>query len=186
MKKLTIREIALCAIFTALIAVGAFIRIPVPVVPFTLQTLFVVLAGMLLGPVLGTFSALAYLLLGLIGLPIFTQGGGIFYVLKPSFGYILGFVIGAWVTGRIARAVPSPGFVRLLLAGLAGLFVIYFCGVVYYWLISALYLGKEVSARTLLVYCFLVFIPGDAASCAVAAELSRRLLPVLRKKQAVS
>ena len=71
------KNLAYCALFTALIAVGAFIRVPVPVVPFTLQYLFTMLAGLLLGPRLGTIAVGTYVLLGLVGLPIFTQGGGL-------------------------------------------------------------------------------------------------------------
>ena len=63
-----------CGLFTALIAVGAFIKIPIPVVPFTLQYLFTMLAGLLLGSRLGTVSVLSYMLLGLAGLPIFFGG----------------------------------------------------------------------------------------------------------------
>ena len=88
------RELVLCALFTALTAVGAFIKIPVPVVPFTLQFLFTMLAGLLLGGRLGAISVGAYAVLGLLGLPIFTEGGGFWYLLKPSFGYILGFIVG--------------------------------------------------------------------------------------------
>ena len=83
-----------CGLFTALIAVGAFIKIPIPVVPFTLQYLFTMLAGLLLGSRLGTVSVLSYMLLGLAGLPIFSEGGGLWYVFKPSFGYIIGFAVG--------------------------------------------------------------------------------------------
>ena len=70
------KNLAYCALFTALIAVGAFIRVPVPVVPFTLQYLFTMLAGLLLGPRLGTIAVGTYVLLGLVGVPIFAQGGG--------------------------------------------------------------------------------------------------------------
>jgi biotin transport system substrate-specific component len=105
-------KMMLVALFAALIAVGAFIRVPVPLVPFTMQTFFVVLAGMLLGKKLGGASALVYLAIGLIGIPVFTQGGGIGYVLKPSFGYLIGFVVAAFITGAIVRKrriSPSGG-----------------------------------------------------------------------------
>ena len=78
----------LCAMFVALIAVGAFIKVPIPVVPFTLQYLFTMLAGLLLGGKKGSLAVGIYILLGLIGLPIFAQGGGIGYIFQPSFGYI--------------------------------------------------------------------------------------------------
>ena len=57
------RSLVYCALFTALIAVGAFIKIPIPVVPFTLQYLFTMLAGILLGSRLGSLSVLAYMIL---------------------------------------------------------------------------------------------------------------------------
>ena len=63
------KQLVFCSLFTALIAVGAFIKIPVPVVPFTLQYLFTMLAGLILGPRLGTISVTAYMLLGLAGFP---------------------------------------------------------------------------------------------------------------------
>ena len=78
-----------CSLFTALIAAGAFIKIPVPVVPFTLQYLFTMLAGLLLGSKRGTISVVAYMLLGLAGLPIFSEGAVPLYDFKPSFGYII-------------------------------------------------------------------------------------------------
>ena len=92
------RSMVYCALFTALIAVGAFIRVPVPVVPFTLQYLFTMLAGLLLGSRRGAVSVAVYVLLGLAGLPIFTEGGGLGYIFKPSFGYLVGFCVGAYQT----------------------------------------------------------------------------------------
>ena len=114
-----------CGLFTALIAVGAFIKIPIPVVPFTLQYLFTMLAGLLLGSRLGTLSVLSYMLLGLAGLPIFSEGGGIWYVFKPSFGYIIGFAVGTFVTGWIAEQMEKKTITRYLIANLAGLFCVY-------------------------------------------------------------
>ncbi|NLI54745.1 MAG: biotin transporter BioY [Clostridiales bacterium] len=171
----------LVALFAALIAVGAFIRIPVPLVPFTLQTFFVSLAGMMLGKKLGAASALVYLFVGLIGIPVFTQGGGIGYVLKPTFGYLVGFVCGAFVTGAIARKAERPSFLRLLLAALAGLLVVYVLGTTYFYFLSNYYLGKQISLWTAVLYCFLVFIPGDAVMSLVAALVARRMIPVLQK-----
>ena len=94
-KKFTTRDLILCALFTALSAIGAFIRIPVPLVPFTLQITFTTLAGLLLGSKKGAISVAVYVLMGLIGIPVFTQGGGFSYVLKPSFGFLVAFIIGA-------------------------------------------------------------------------------------------
>lgn len=95
------------ALLAALIAVGAFIRIPVPVCPFTLQFLFTMLAGLLLGSKYGALSVLVYLCVGLLGLPVFADGGGIGYVFQPTFGYLIGFCIASYVTGAIATGRPS-------------------------------------------------------------------------------
>ena len=70
------KNLMYCSLFTALIAVGAFIKIPIPVVPFTLQFLFTTLAGLLLDSKMGAVSVIAYMVLGLVGLPIFSEGGG--------------------------------------------------------------------------------------------------------------
>ena len=69
------KNLMYCSLFTALIAVGAFIKIPIQVVPFTLQFLFTTLAGLLLGSKMGAVSVIAYMVLGLVGLPIFSEGG---------------------------------------------------------------------------------------------------------------
>ena len=118
-------NLILCSLFTALIAVGAFIKIPVPVVPFTLQFLFTTLAGLLLGSKKGAISVVAYMVLGLVGLPIFSEGGGVWYVMKPSFGYIIGFCIGTYVTGLIAERMKEKMVPRYMLANFIGLLIVY-------------------------------------------------------------
>jgi len=87
--KLSTKDIAQIALFAALTAVGAFIRVPLPIVPFTLQTFFVALSGALLGARRGMLAQLLYVAIGLLGVPIFTKGGGIGYVFQPSFGYLV-------------------------------------------------------------------------------------------------
>lgn len=176
-RPLSTREMILCALFTALIAAGAFIRIPVPVIPFTLQTLFVMLAGTILGSKLGAVSSGLYLVLGLVGLPIFTKGGGLFYIVQPTFGYILGFVAGAWLAGWIVEHASSPGFKVFLAAGLACLAMVYLLGTIYYYCIIRFYLGQSIAIGTLLLYCFLTTISGDLVLCVLSAVLSRRVRP---------
>lgn len=167
--------------FVALIAVGAFIRIPIPVVPFTLQYLFTMLAGLLLGGKRGCFAVCVYILLGLLGLPVFTQGGGPGYIFQPSFGYIIGFALGTFVTGTIANRRKNPGYPRLLAANLAGLGIVYLLGIPYYYLISTLYLNNPIGLWPLFLYCFLLAVPGDILLCIVGAFLGKRLIPVIRE-----
>lgn len=169
------------SLFAALIAAGAFIKVPVPVVPFTLQFLFTTLAGILLGGKYGGLSVLCYIALGLIGLPIFAGGGGIAYVLQPTFGYLIGFCVGTYVTGVIANRVPAPSVKRLVAANFAGLLIVYTFGMVYYWLIYQFYIGTGIGFWTLLLYCFVLAVPGDLVLCVVAAMLGKRLMPILKK-----
>lgn len=171
------RLMVLTAMFTALITAGAFIRIPIPVCPFTLQFLFTTLAGIFLGKNRGAAATGLYVLLGLAGLPIFAGGGGIGYILQPTFGYLLGFIAGSYLTGWIVRSGQLT-YRRLLAGCFAGLGVVYLLGMAYYRLISVVYLHDPISFRNLFLYCFVLAVPGDIALCILSAILAKRLLPV--------
>jgi biotin transport system substrate-specific component len=164
-----------------LVAIGAFIRIPVPYIPFTLQITFVSLAGMLLGSKLGALSCTVYLLLGLVGVPIFTQGGGLGYVFQPSFGYLIGFVFGAGSIGLIVERAEVPSYRRLITAALAGMAVIYICGAVYFYCIENIYLATPMTIGYVLLYGVLIYLPGNIAFMFVVAYIAQRLLPIVRK-----
>lgn len=169
-----------CAMFVALIAAGAFIKIPVPVVPFTLQYLFTMMAGLLLGPGQGALAVLIYIVLGLAGLPVFAQGGGLAYLLQPSFGYLIGFAAGAYVTGRLAGNTAAPKPRRLLAASFAGLGIVYLFGMAYCWLINRFYLETPIGLWPLFLYCFLLAVPGDILLCLAGVCLGKRLIPVVK------
>lgn len=173
--------LCMCAVFTALTAVGAFIKIPIPYMEFTLQFLFTTLAGLVLGGKYGAASVGAYVVLGLIGLPIFAEGGGLFYVIKPTFGYLIGFIVGTYVTGRIANAVSAPSLKRLLAANFAGLAIVYAFGIVYFYFAKNLWIeGGSISFAMTLWYCFVLAVPGDIFLCILAAVLGKRLIPIAR------
>lgn len=171
----------LCSLFTCLIIVGAWIKIPVPVVPFTLQVTFTTLAGMLLGPNLGALSCLLYIALGLLGVPVFTAGGGIGYVFQPTFGYLIGFAIGAYVTGKITFQSPQPTVQRLIVAGLAGLFFVYLCGLLYMPLILKFVNGVPVDFSKILLYGLLLPLPGDLVLCVLSAVVVHRIQYAVKK-----
>lgn len=173
-----IKSLILCSLFTALIVVGAFIKIPVPVVPFTLQFLFTTLAGLLLGSKRGMISVVVYMILGLIGLPVFSEGGGIWYILKPSFGYIIGFCIGTFVTGLIAERMKEKTIPRYLLANFTGLMIVYVVGMVYYYIICNYVINTPIAFGPLFLYCFLLAVPGDICLCIFAAVLVKKVKPI--------
>ena len=170
------RKLVYTALFAVLTAVGAFLRIPLGVSSITLQFLFTAMAGVLLGPACGALSQGVYVALGLIGLPIFTAGGGFGYVLQPTFGFPLGLIPAAAIIGAISRRSSSP--LRLALACLAGLAALYAVGVPYMALILNGYMGKGMSVSGLLWAGMIPFLPGDAIKIAVTALLC----PLLRKR----
>ncbi len=170
------RKLVYTALFAVLTAVGAFLRIPLGVSSITLQFLFTAMAGVLLGPACGALSQGVYVALGLIGLPIFTAGGGFGYVLQPTFGFLLGLIPAAAIIGAISRRSASP--LRLALACLAGLAALYAVGVPYMALILNGYMGKGMSVSGLLWAGMIPFLPGDAIKIAVTALLC----PLLRKR----
>ncbi len=171
--------LTLAALFAALTAVGAFLRIPTPWSSFTLQIFFVCMAGVLLGPKWGALSQMVYVVLGLIGLPIFTQGGGLGYVFQPTFGFLLSYIPAAYVIGLVARGSVDKG--RLTLACIAGLAVVYGVGMPYMALILNVYLGKGLGLMELLWAGMLPFLPWEAVKVAATVFLAERLLPALRK-----
>ncbi len=163
------RHITLCALFAALIAIGTHIKIPTPLLPLTLQTLFVVLSGLVLGRKYGALSVCVYVIAGLAGLPVFTGSA-----LNPTFGYIVGFIPGAWIAGYIAERF-APKFMTWTLGAVAGIAVIYALGIPYYYLMSKYYIGNELGAKTLLMYFVLMPIPGDVAKSILAGLIVQRL-----------
>lgn len=170
------RKLVYTALFAVLTAVGAFLRIPLGVSSITLQFLFTAMAGVLLGPGCGALSQGVYVALGLIGLPIFTAGGGFGYVLQPTFGFLLGLIPAAAIIGAISRRSASP--LRLALACVAGLAALYAVGVPYMALILNGYMGKGMSVSGLLWAGMIPFLPGDAIKIAVTALLC----PLLRRR----
>ncbi len=169
------RNMIYCALFAALIAVGAFIKVPIPLIPFTLQTFFVISAGLILGSRLGALSSLLYLVLGLVGLPIFTAGGGFWYVAKPTFGYIIGFCAGGYIAGKIAEKSRTRSLPVLFLAGIAGIFVIYVIGFFYYYFICNYVINTPIALWPLFVGGVIPTIPGDVVLCVISAYVAKKL-----------
>jgi len=175
--KLAAVDIAECALFAALMVAGAFISIPLPIMKLTFQTAFAVLAGLMLGWKKGMLATSAYAVLGLIGIPVFTDGGGIFYVIKPSFGYIIGFIAAAGVAGINYNRPKKLWFIIIL--SLAATLVDYVIGIAYFiavWSIS----GYSNLWQSVVTYN-VVFLPKDVILAVFAALLSRAVTPQIIK-----
>lgn len=164
------------ALFAALTSVGGMVRIPVPPVPFTLQTLFVYLSADLLGSKRGALSQLLFLILGLIGIPVFAMGGGPGYILQPTFGYLLAFPIAAWIIGIIVdRQNKNMRWWDWLWANGIGLFIILLLGVAGLYINVNFIVQKSLSWKTALWSGAVVFLPGEIIKMVIAAFIANRI-----------
>ena len=175
-------ELSLVALFAALTGIGGFVRIPIPYVPLTLQTLMVMFSGLILGGRLGALSQLVYTLVGLMGIPIFAQGGAPGYVLQPTFGYLLGFVCGAYIIGNITERRESLKRSFLFLALVAGTLAVYLPGVTVLYFNLNFIQQKAISLSTAVKIGCLVVLPGDLLKIALVLYLG----PMLHRKLRVS
>ncbi|MCK5744084.1 MAG: biotin transporter BioY [Caldisericia bacterium] len=124
-KQIDTRRLILGGIFVALMAVSAWIKIPFPYVPLTFQLVVAVTAGIILGPKIAPLAIAVYVVLGLVGLPIFTYGGGFAYILQPTFGFIIGFIFSAFLSGFLWK----ESTLNKIIAIIAGIFVTYIIGI---------------------------------------------------------
>ena len=178
-------DLTLCGFFAALIAVGAFIRIEIPVEPyamhFTLQWFFVLMAGMLLGKKRAIMSVCVYLIIGLAGVPVFASGGGPAYLIRPTFGFLLGFALAAFVMGMMMDGKRKASFFCFLLTSFVGLAAYYGVGILYFYFISNYVIHMPVGWKLVLINCCLLTIFEDALLCVLAVILSNRLRFIFQK-----
>lgn len=148
-----IKDIILILSFAILTGISSKLKIEIGLVPVTMQTLVVLLSGALLGKKRGAASQITYLLGGLIGLPWFSRGGGIIYILSPTFGYILGFILAAYLVGALFERGWSKNINSAILVMLIGSALIYIPGL--------LWLARFVGTSRVLAIGFFPFILGD-------------------------
>ena len=181
---LSIRELSVGGLFAALIAGGAFIKVTLPTEPFpmhfTLQWFFVLLAGLLLNRRLAGASVGVYLLVGLSGVPVFASGGGPAYLLRPTFGYLIGFAVAAYGMAWLCENIRVLNYAKLLLVSVAGLLVYYGIGVLYYWLVCRILISQEITWQILLFQCFLLTAGEDFVLCVAAASVAVKLRGLVR------
>ena len=176
MKKLTIRELTMCALFAALTAVLSQIAIPIGPVPINLATFAVLLCGGLLGAKLGALSMICWIALGAMGVPVFSNlQGGVARLVGPTGGYIIGYVAGAMVTGLMVKVLGEGKFWRYCIAMLCGAATYFVLGTIWFVHLT----GNTLSQA--LGLCVYPFLPGDALKILLAAFLAVRLLPIMRQ-----
>ena len=168
LKTKTLISISLMAAITAVLSQIA-VPLPFTPVPINLATLGVFLCGALLGAKYGALSQVVYLLLGFIGLPVFSGfSGGVGVLFGPSGGYIIGYIFAAFCTGLFIKNFPKK-FSYYMLSMLIGLMVCYLFGTIWFMCLTKATLGKALAA------CIIPFIPGDALKIVAASFISIRL-----------
>jgi biotin transport system substrate-specific component len=168
--KTSIKGLVYAALFGALTATGAFIVIPLPPVPITAQTFFLNIAAVLLGGSLGALSQFIYVMMGVVGIPVFAGGkAGLGVIFGPTGGYLLGFVIAAFVIGMINQMKKSAGIFWNIFSMLIGMLVIYFLGSLQLSLVA------KISFHKALAIGVLPFIPADVIKILLAAIIISRL-----------
>ncbi len=172
------RSMILASLFAVLTAVGAQVRIPLPLVPITLQVLFVFLAGVLLPPRTAFASMALYLAMGLLGLPVFAGESGPSIVLHPTFGFLLGFIGAAWTISMIVSA-KGRRFSVCMAACMAGMAVLYTVGVVGLYLNVNYILGKAMTWANAVKVGLVPFVAGDLLKGLAAALIAARVGPRL-------
>jgi biotin transport system substrate-specific component len=154
-----VKYIVLAGLFAALTAVGAFLKIPFYPVPFTLQTFFTALAGLVLLPRWAALSQIVYLLTGLLGLPVFANGGGIGYVLQPTFGYLMLLPVTAYLVAKVMHGKSEISLFRTtVLVSLCSLITV-LGGAIWLWLNLHFVMEKNVSFFATLYSGMIIFLP---------------------------
>ncbi|HEY8444329.1 MAG TPA: biotin transporter BioY [Clostridia bacterium] len=184
-------KIALTALMCALTCSGGFIKIPLPMLDVTLQTFFACAAGLFLGKKLGPLSQAIYMLMGLIGIPVFARGGGITYVFQPSFGFILGFILCAFICGfardwlfkeaYISKIKPTD-YLKVLAICLLGILGVYLIGAPYMLSILYFYLKQSQAVIASAASSLPMYFLGDMLSLIViilAAPMLYKRVPRL-------
>ena len=204
-------ELIRCALFTALMAVGAYIKIMIPLgifeVTVSLQLFFALISGCVLGRKWGALSIICYIFLGLIGLPIFAHGGGIYYIMKPTFGFIIGFAAAAFTAGAVYEALNVTGrqsahgqqkqnegkgnkksayrqrqLKKVCISCIAGEAAYYICGLIYYYVIFNFVLtnGMTIGLKELFMIWFLSTVSADTVITVAAGFMSLRIMTMLK------
>lgn len=176
----TATRLAECGLFVVLMVVSAYIRIPIPYVPLTFQTVVSVLAGLLLGGWFGAAAVAVYIFMGLLGLPVFANGGGgIGYVLQLSFGYLIGFIAAALVSGLVLGK-NGTSFRKMVIAAFFGVLANYIVGLPYFMILWSGYYHYSNAWNALLIYN-LIYFPKDLLLCFLAAVLAVRVKPLIHR-----
>lgn len=184
--KVSNRGLVQITLFVALMVIGGMLTLSFgSPVPYSLQTFFCLLAGLVLGKKYGAFSQVIYLLLGLVGLPVFAGfQGGLASLVKPTFGFLLGFVLAAFITGLLYEKLPMKNkSMRGVISAVAGTCSIYLIGVPYAYFLFNMVLEKSIDFTGILGITVLPFLIPDILKAVLAGLIGILIRSILSKRQ---
>ncbi|NLT94727.1 MAG: biotin transporter BioY [Clostridia bacterium] len=183
--KLSVREMILTAFFAALMTIGAYISKvwPPDVIPFSILPMLAMLAGVILGPRLGALSMVIYLLVGLIGIPVFASPpyGGFTYIFKPTFGFVVSFIVGAYVAGSIVHQKDRPGWGTFISAMFLSTIAMYVLGLPWMYLVFNFYVGQAMTLAQVFMM-MAVYLVLDFVKAMIAALTGKILFERLKNQ----
>lgn len=154
-------DLVLISLLIAVVVISARLSLVIGSIPITMQTLAVILTGLLLGPKKGWLVPSVYLLMGLIGFPVFSGGGGIGYLMKPTFGFLLGFIPAAYLAGCLYRQKWfKRDYINVIIASSIGILVIYLFGFGYIPL-AGIFFGSKLAVLAIILPSLPFMVIGD-------------------------
>jgi len=171
-------KITLVALFAAFTAAGAFIAVPIGLVPIVLQNIFAILSGLILGPIMGGAAVALYLLAGLLGLPVFAGGtGGLARFVGPTGGFLVGYLLAAIVAGLIVgkpKEDTKTSLLKIIIAVFSGILIVYVPGVTW------LKFSSNLSWVNAIIAGFVPFVAGDIIKGIAAIFITDRLRKIVK------
>lgn len=181
-KKFSVKDMVLCALFAAICCVCSIITIPTGIVPVTLGTFGIMVTAMILGTKRGIISVALFIILGAIGLPVFSGMNGGFGVLAgPTGGYIYSYLLMVPIIGMASKCLNktlSSGMFTML-GCIAAILVCYLVGTVHFMIVMNV-AGKPMGVWAALCACVFPFIPFDLLKAVLAIIIAPRLKPICK------
>lgn len=176
-QRLDARSITSVGLAVALLVIGSAIALPIGPVPISLQSLVVLTIGITMGKRLGVMTVTVYVIAGLIGLPVFAGlKGGPQYIFAPTFGFIMAFILAAYIVGA---GYESSSNMRRYASLMAATILIYTIGASYFYLVQSVHLGNSIPFVKVLQLTVLPFVLGDLIKLHIAFFVGGKLKNIL-------
>ena len=176
-QRLDARSITSVGLAVALLVIGSAIALPIGPVPISLQSLVVLTIGITMGKRLGVMAVTVYVIAGLIGLPVFAGlKGGPQYIFAPTFGFIMAFILAAYIVGA---GYESSSNMRRYASLMAATILIYMIGASYFYLVQSVHLGNSIPFVKVLQLTVLPFVLGDLIKLHIAFFVGGKLKNIL-------